>query len=171
MNIFHGYTKNQKYYALIFLLGFIIKYNFFLERLFNIPSITGLIFKNIILLIFFFAFVLPLVKNKKGRDFLFLFIFIFTIFFLSNIWYNRYFGNYLSLSDMMMGRGFRPFKVLFRQLLKMVDFVFIIDLLILAFYRFKEKRTIAIKRIFANQKLKSQLFVIGIIIVLLISQI
>ena len=78
MNIFKGYTKIQKYFAIVFILGFVCKYNFFFLRIFNVPSGTGLILKNIIIIIFILVYLFPLVKNNKGREFLFWFHFVFT---------------------------------------------------------------------------------------------
>lgn len=171
MKVFKGYTQKQKYFAIIFLLGFIFKYNFLFIRVFHIPSYTGLIWKNIIIIISIIVFVFPLVKNKRSREYFFWFLFTFTIFILLNLWYNRYFGNYLSLSDMMMGQGFRPFKVLLRQLLHITDFIFFIDIIILAIYRTTEKRTLNIKKIFAKNPIKHKYLILFFIILLLLSQI
>ncbi|MCF7944796.1 MAG: LTA synthase family protein, partial [Spirochaetia bacterium] len=54
-----------------------------------------------------------------------------------NIWYNRYFGNYLSLSDILMGRGVRPVKVLFLQLMKPIDILFLSDAAVLLYIRLR----------------------------------
>lgn len=74
-----------------------------------------------------------LVKTNKRKILTFIIYFFFLIFFLANLWYNRYFGNYLSLTDMTMGQGVRPFKVLIRQLIRWQDIVFIIELPFLSY--------------------------------------
>ncbi|MFW5737028.1 MAG: LTA synthase family protein, partial [Halanaerobium sp.] len=84
-------------------------------------------------------------KNKKRIYFTFLFYLLFTSFFFVNLWYNKYFGNYLSLADMTMGQGIRPFKVLFRQLIGWIDLLFIFEfplLIYLIFFNgeFKEEK-------------------------------
>ncbi|MGM0444941.1 MAG: LTA synthase family protein [Bacillota bacterium] len=170
MKLFDGYTKKQKYYSIVFLLGFLFKYNFLFIKVFNTPNLLLLLSKNVIILLFIIFFIFPLAKNKKGREFIFWFMFIFTLFFLFNIWYNRYFGNYLSLSDMMMGQGFRPFKVLLLQLFKIIDLLFIVDIVILAFYRTKEKQTINLKSLYINLNIKDTVLVLFFIVLILFSQ-
>jgi len=135
-------------------------------QILQIPSIKGLLLKNVVMFLFFLAFILPLIRNKRGREFLFWFLLAFTAFFLFNIWYNRYFGNYLSLNDILMGRGFRPFKVLVRQLLQPIDLVFMIDFLILAFYRNAEKKTVHLKKVYTKKY--SHLLMVTLIIILII---
>ncbi|MFO7814322.1 MAG: LTA synthase family protein [Halanaerobiales bacterium] len=70
-----------------------------------------------------------------------------------------------------MGQGIRPFKVLLRQLLKITDFIYVIDIVILAIYRTSEKRTLNIKKIFNKRSIKNKSLIIFIIILILFFQI
>ncbi|MBS3811957.1 MAG: sulfatase-like hydrolase/transferase [Halanaerobiales bacterium] len=168
MNIFKDFTIKQKYFILVFLIGFFFKYNYLMIQILHIPSIKGLLLKNVVMFLFFLAFIMPLIRNKLGKEFLFWFLFAFTVFFLFNIWYNRYFGNYLSLNDILMGRGFRPFKVLVRQLFQPIDLVFIIDFFILAFYRNSEKKKVHLKKV-SIKKYSYKLMVTLIIILIILT--
>src|SRR6056297_1089943 len=106
--------KEKKIFHIL-LISFLVKYNYFCWNIFNVPSVVSLIVKNIVIIFTVFT-VLPIfLKTKKRKTAVFLLYFFFTVFFLANLWYNRYFGNYLSLADMTMGQGVRPYKVLFRQ--------------------------------------------------------
>ncbi len=145
MKVFHALSNDQKLYAAFFLLGFLLKYNYLALQIFQVPSLTGLIFKNGIIVLFIFVYVLPLVQNRQGRNVVLYFLFAFSVFFLLTIWYNRYFGNYLSLSDILMGRGVRPFKVLLNHLMRPYDAVFILDCLVLFVFRTNVKRTVPVK--------------------------
>lgn len=148
MNILKYISNYQKCYAAAFLLGFLIKYNYLMLFIYQVPSLAGLIFKNVFLILLIYFYVVPLVKNKNGRMYILLFLTLFTAFFLSNVWYNRYFGNYLSLSDMLMGQGIRPFKVLIRQLIRSYDIYFVLDVILIAYINFKFKASISIRDIF-----------------------
>jgi hypothetical protein len=62
------------------------------------------------------------------------FLLLYTVlYFLPNLYYNRYFGNYLSYNDILMGQGFTPVSVLARQLLRAWDIFFVGDLLLLGY--------------------------------------
>lgn len=115
----------------LFIVGFLIKYDLLMVRIHQVPLISALVGKNLFftgltLLVFY-----PLVRIQRVRLVLFGFLSIFTIFFITNLWYNRYFGNYLSLNDILMGRGVRPVKVLFWQLLHPADILYLLDLAVL----------------------------------------
>ncbi|MBS3780136.1 MAG: hypothetical protein KGY41_07045, partial [Desulfovermiculus sp.] len=156
-------TKNEKYFALAFVLGFILKYNYLCLVIYQAPLILPLLLKNIIIFLFSYFFILPLLKNKAGRYTLFFFLLFYTLFFLANVWYNRYFGNYLSLSDMLMGQGVRPFSVLIKQLIKFYDFIFVFDLIIAGLYVSKEQISYKLKYIFSylvHFKIKHPIFII-----------
>lgn len=72
---------------------------------------------------------------------------------------------------MLMGQGFRPFKVLLRQIFKVTDLIFIIDVIILGIYRTKEKSTTEIKKIFIREDIKTRLLILCLIILIAFSQI
>ncbi|MCK8823782.1 LTA synthase family protein [Fuchsiella alkaliacetigena] len=133
-------TKKQKCFAVTFLLGFLIKYNYLLIQIFNVPSFTGVIFKNLVFILFSVYFLFPMLKIKKGRIFLLLILSLFSLFFLANLWYNRYFGNYLSVVDMARSEAGGSSKVLFSHIINYWDLVFIVDLILLAAFLFKDKQ-------------------------------
>ncbi len=133
---FKNLTKRQKLFAVIFMGFFLLKYNFLFIQIFYVPSISGLIIKNLILILIFVYFLTPLLKTKIGRILLLSISFLFTVLFMSNYWYNVYFGNYLTISDIIQGEGTNSLSlipVLFRQIIKPYDFIFIIDILLLIF--------------------------------------
>ncbi|MFW6386949.1 MAG: LTA synthase family protein, partial [Bacillota bacterium] len=82
------------------------------------------------------VFLFPLIKKLRGRTVLFVFFTVFTLLFLGNFWYGRYFGDYLSYTDMTMGQGvegLNPVKVFLFQIVKFQDIIFLIDLCLLGF--------------------------------------
>ncbi|MFW5976528.1 MAG: LTA synthase family protein [Bacillota bacterium] len=167
---FNRMNKWQKYFAITLLLGFLFKYNYLLFHIFNIPSITGAVLKNLIYIVFIIYFIFPLIAHKKKRFFLLGGFIFYSILIIANIWYNRYFGNYLSDSDMLMGQGVRPFKVLFRQIINWVDLAFIIDIILLIYFHFKEKGR-KFKRSFTglSRRKMGRSFLIFFLIILLLS--
>ncbi len=127
--------KEKKIFHIL-LISFLVKYNYFCWNIFNVPSVVSLIVKNIVIIFTVFT-VLPIfLKTKKRKTAVFLLYFFFTVFFLANLWYNRYFGNYLSLADMTMGQGVRPYKVLFRQLWRFFDIIFVVEIPVILYYIF-----------------------------------
>ncbi|MFO7912924.1 MAG: LTA synthase family protein [Desulfotignum sp.] len=124
--------------AVCFLTGFLFKYNYLSVVIYQVPFIAGLVIKNLVLFLFLYLYILPLLENRKYRPLVFGFLLVFTLFCLSNIWYNRYFGNYLSLSDMVMGQGARPVKVIARQLFRVYDILFVLDLVLIFLFVLKD---------------------------------
>ena len=118
------------------LIGFLIKYNFLNWYIFQTFSIFTLIIKNLVVILFTLVIANLLMKNKKRIYITFLFYLLFTVFFFVNLWYNKYFGNYLSLADITMGQGIRPLKVLFRQLIGWIDLFFIFEIPVLVYLIF-----------------------------------
>ncbi len=165
MNVFKNLTKIQTYFSIILIFGFLLKYNFFVLYIFQVPSITGLIFKNLLIILILYWLIVPVIQNKKARLILLLLLLFFTIFILSNLWYNRYFGNYLSLSDILMGTGFRPFEVLLRQLISIYDLFFVFDIFILFYFLIKEKLTTDIKYIL-SYNFRTYVIILGLIIII-----
>ncbi|MGM0500935.1 MAG: LTA synthase family protein [Bacillota bacterium] len=139
MYILNNLTKNEKYFAITFLVGFLVKYNYLLLRIFYVPSIVGLILKNLFLGFIIICFLFPAVKEKKGKHLLLTILILFSLLFIANVWYNKYFGNYLSFNDITMGQGVRPFKVLFRQIISIWEIIFVLDLALLTYFLNKVK--------------------------------
>lgn len=103
-------------------------------QVFYAPSLTALIIRNLFFVAFYLKYIEPLLISKKIRQRLFFILLIFTIFVISNHWYNRYFGNYLSISDILSGEGtaaFSMYEVLFLHIFNYWDLIFLLDIAIL----------------------------------------
>ncbi|MFW5795036.1 MAG: LTA synthase family protein, partial [Bacillota bacterium] len=136
MKYLNEQNNKAKLFFLFILIGFLIKYNYLYYYIFQAPLISSIIIKNIINITLILLAAKSLIKNKKRIYFtLFLYI-LFAIFFFANLWYNRYFGNYLSLTDMTMGQGIRPIKVLLFQLFNYFDLIFFLEFPILIYLLF-----------------------------------
>ncbi len=128
-------SGKDKLFTNTLLAGFLFKYNYLLLIIFYIPSYTSLIIKNVLIIITFNYFLEPMVKRKKGRRKLLFLSFVFTVFFISNYWYNSYFGNYVTINDLIMGEGVGQFSmldVLIKHIVRYYDAIFIFDLVILS---------------------------------------
>ncbi|RAK08145.1 phosphoglycerol transferase MdoB-like AlkP superfamily enzyme [Halanaerobium saccharolyticum] len=126
--------KRLRYLSLILFLAFIIKYNYLMLQIFYAPSLTAVIIRNLFFAIFYLKFIEPLLISKKIRQRLFFMLFIFSFFFLANYWYNHYFGNFLSISDIFSGEGtgsFSMYQVLFTHIFRFRDIIIILDLALL----------------------------------------
>jgi len=117
----------------VFVLGFLIKYDFLALMIYQVPTTGGLIGKNIVWLTAILLYIRPILRLRRGKIVLVAVYIAISIFFFMNVWYNRYFGDYLSLSDMLMGRGVRPVKVLLWQLSRPADVLFLIDVIALIY--------------------------------------
>ncbi|MFW5787557.1 MAG: LTA synthase family protein [Halanaerobiales bacterium] len=172
-----NFSSKEKYFALILFLGFMVKYNFILLRIIYTSSITGVVFQNLIFAIVFIYFLIPLVKKKRGRTILYIGFMIFNLIFIANYWYNVYYGNYLSVADMIMGQGtgnFSLFEVLFKHILKFYDLFFLLDVVIISIMYFKNDFSSPKKYTFGRgtfQKQNGYLIPLLLILVLLFSQI
>lgn len=129
-----SFKKKTIYFFLV--LGFLIKFNYFNWHIFQLNLIYTLIMKNLVIILVSLISVNFLLKDKKRIYITFFFYLLFTAFFFANLWYNKYFANYLSLADITMGQGIRPFKVLFRQLISWLDLLFIFEIPVLIFLIF-----------------------------------
>jgi phosphoglycerol transferase MdoB-like AlkP superfamily enzyme len=108
-------------------------------QVFYAPSVTALTIRNLFFVIFYLKFIEPLLISKKIRQRLFFMLFIFTFFFVVNYWYNRYFGNFLSINDIFAGEGtgtFSMYQVLFTHIFKFRDLLIILDLALLGLFGF-----------------------------------
>ncbi len=135
---YNGFNRRQRWFAYAFLLGFLLKYNYLLVRIFVVPSLTGLILRNIAFLVIIGYFLLPLVRQRRGRKVLLRTMAVFTAFFAANLWYNRYFGNYLSLNDLIGSEDIGNPMIIFRQLINIGDVIFFIDIVIMTAFRKKK---------------------------------
>jgi len=167
-------SKKEKYFAIILFAGFLLKYNYLLLRIFYVPSITGVVLRNILFALLFVKFLLPLIHSREGRLKLFFFSFVFTVLFMSNYWYNRYFGNYLSFFDIVLGEGtgsFSMVEVLIKQIIKIYDLFFILDIILLFVLLFKSvpiEKTIKNHEIFSDVNLNFSSMMVSIILVVLL---
>lgn len=144
--IYHDKTVNL---GVVFTLGFLFKYNFLALLIFHAPSITGLLLRNLVLLLLIWVVLVPLLNSRRVRLITFLILIGWTVFFISTLWYSRYFGNYLSISDIMMGRGVRPFKVLLLQIGRVYDPVFFVDIFLITIIK-KNMQDISAKEIWRS---------------------
>ncbi|MCF7935638.1 MAG: LTA synthase family protein [Synergistales bacterium] len=133
-------VRYRRWFSAAFLAGFLVKYNFLSVVVFHVPYMPGLVLKNVILAILISYILIHSSGSRKGQLGLLLFLVFFTAFFFMNIWYNRYFGNYLSLSDVLMGEGYIEPRFLFTQILRVYDPLFAADLLVLWFCRKRLKQ-------------------------------
>lgn len=164
--------KWDKFFFTLLLIGFLVKYNYFNWYIFNVPSLKILVLKNIILILFFFLVSGLILKNKKRKIITLVIYSFFSFLFISNLYYNRYFGNYLSLTDIIMGQGIRPFRVLTRQLIVWwFDLLLIFDIPILIFLTFKSKtKTPKLKDSeFSSKSLVKNNFILILLIIVLFS--
>ncbi len=173
---FKSLSRNQKYFALTFLIGFLVKYNYLLIRIFRGPSWLGGILRNIVFIIFIAYFLFPLTRTRSGRKKLLIFSGIFTFVFIANLWYNRYFGNYLGFTDIIVGESIGSPMVIFRHIMNFWDPLFIIDLIILGFLFSPEKKTTADSKAAESgslpasiQKRKKVKLLVGLVLILLLT--
>ncbi|MGM0603601.1 MAG: LTA synthase family protein [Bacillota bacterium] len=177
MDFLNKIDLKEKKIFYILLIGFLIKYNYFCWSIFNVPSVVSLIIKNIIIILTVFAVLPFFLKTKNRKTVIFILYFFFTVFFLANLWYNRYFGNYLSLADITMGQGIRPYKVLFRQLWRFFDIIFVFEIPIIIYYIFFKKESSSGRYIFTTDRhkrislVKNRIILLLIVIILLGGQI
>jgi len=151
------------------LFAFLVKYNYFSWYILQSVSIITLITKNLILILFLLLIADSLFKSNKRIYFTFVVYLFFTLFFFANLWYNKYFGNYLSVADMTMGQGIRPIKVLFRQLTGWIDLLFVFEfpvLIYLIFFSgsFKEKSI----SIFNNSDYRKNKIIVFLLVIILL---
>jgi len=164
-------TKKQKYFMIVFMIGFLFKYNYMLLLIFNVPAITGIVLKNIFFTFLTGYLLAPLAKAKKGRASLLVVSILFTTLFMGNLWYNRHFGDYLSFIDVTTSEGVGSPVVLFRHIFKVWDIFFVIDIILLVILTFKARDTKSkgnIVALFTKSRIKRGTIVI---ILLLIFQI
>jgi phosphoglycerol transferase MdoB-like AlkP superfamily enzyme len=108
--------------------------------IFDAPSILTLLIRNILFIYFYSQFLEPLLFSKKIRQRLFILLVIFSVFFFINYWYNRYFGDYFSLSNLLSGEAtgtFSYYEILVKQIIRIWDIVFILDITAAAYLGFK----------------------------------
>ena len=161
-------SGKKKSIFFLMLFAFLVKYNYFSWYILQSISITTLITKNLILILFFLLTADFLFKSKKRIYFSFIIYLFFTFFFFANLWYNKYFGNYLSVADITMGQGIRPIKVLIRQLTGWLDLLFVFEfpfLIYLIFFSgpFKEEKTSA----FRDSNYRKNKIIIFLLIIIL----
>ncbi|MFP4331209.1 MAG: LTA synthase family protein [Spirochaetaceae bacterium] len=128
-----GVSKDAALFLIIFAAGFLLKNNFSLFWIYRVPLASGPVLRNLFHLLILTTLGVHLTRSRNGRVLLLGVSGVYTAFFLANLYYNRYFGNYLSYNDVLMGQGVRPVRVLTRQLWEVWDVLFIADLPALGF--------------------------------------
>ncbi len=66
-NYMAGLNPVHRWFGYVFLLGFLLKYNYLLLRIFTVPSITGLMMRNITFLVVIACFMPSMVRSRRGR--------------------------------------------------------------------------------------------------------
>ncbi len=168
------FNRRERWFSYAFLLGFMLKYNYLLIRIFSVPSFTGLILRNIAFLVLIGYFLLPLARARKGRKVLLRFMAIITAIFIANLWYNRYFGNYLSFFDLLGSEDVGNPMIIFRQLIRFTDIIFFADIAIMTFLRKNKNGIKPVKnlnlRSLVPGKAITQIVIIALTITLMFSQ-
>lgn len=158
-------------YFLVFISGIFLKYNYLLIKIFMVKNYFVLFGNNLLLLSVLYFLLKPSIENASRRKILLILGMLFTVLFYSNLWYNRYFGNYLSITDIFMGQGTRPIQVISRQLFVFKDFFFIVDILLMIYLSFKLNKEKLIEKItWHTYTTNNQKFGILLIVILLFSQ-
>ncbi|MFW6279068.1 MAG: LTA synthase family protein [Bacillota bacterium] len=153
-----------------------IKYNYFVLYIYNVSLLSGVILRNIALALIFVYFIFPLAAEKKTAYLVYGGYLLFTLFFLANFFYSSYFGNYLSISDIIGGGNtgrFSLIEIWINNLLETGGYLFLLDLVILPFLIYKDeekKEKYSLKKVFTSRSY-SRLVPLIIIIVLLVGQI
>jgi len=173
---FKNLSREQKYFALAFLIGFLVKYNYLLTQIFRGPSWLGGILRNIFFVVFIAYFLFPLTRTRSGRKKLLIFSGIFTFVFTANLWYNRYFGNYLGFTDIIVGESIGSPLVIFRHIMNFWDPLFLIDLIIMGFLLSPEEKTAADSRTAKSslrpssaRKTRKVKLLVGLVLILLLT--
>ncbi len=161
MTLWNQLRKKEKYYFIILTAGFLIKYNYLMLKVLEVPARFGLILKNIFLLYVFIFILLPYIRKKKNKKIILLIYSFFTVFFMANYWYDSYFGSYISIND--IGRGeslLAVIEMFFLQILKPLDLLFFLDIILLFFVNSEDK-----KLLFSDgYKIKISIVIIAILL-------
>ncbi|MFW5695809.1 MAG: hypothetical protein ACOCYB_11615, partial [Alkalispirochaeta sp.] len=73
-------------------VGLLAKYTYAALMIYNAPPLPGLVVRNVVYLTIIAIVAAPLTTSRRGRSILLSIVGIYTLFFLSNLYYNRYFG-------------------------------------------------------------------------------
>ena len=114
-----------------FLGGLLVKYNIMLMHIFSVRAWPMIASRNIVIVVLAICFILPLLRLRPARLALLLTSLLISVAFMANLWYNRYFGNFLSISEMTTGEGYNPTAVVLRHIMRPTDLLFLLDLLIM----------------------------------------
>ncbi len=98
-----SYLINNLFLVYI-LLGFLLKYNYILLIFFYVPSYTGLIVRNITIILFYILLLGPLIKKKQTGKLYWIYIAFSGIYIIGYLYYS-YFGNYFSIIDYLMSEN------------------------------------------------------------------
>ncbi|MFW6287727.1 MAG: LTA synthase family protein [bacterium] len=181
---FKKITIRKKLFAVISISFFLLKLNYLLLEIINVPSLSGVILKNLVIITISVLIIPEMIKTKRGRILIYVVSIVFSFLFMANYWYNIYFGDYLSVHDMILSEGTGSFSfitVLTRHIIKPYDFFFILDIFLLGLL-IPEKKTSpedktskelfkASNTIYKNSKYNSNMIILIIILILFVSQI
>ncbi len=114
------------------LAGLLLKHNVLMLHVLGVLVPGTQMLRSIVLVALVYLLVRPATVRRRNRIAAVVIATGFTAFFLANLWYNRYFGNYLSFSEVAAGESFDAVGVLFRHIMRITDVVFVLDIIVMA---------------------------------------
>lgn len=115
----------------VFTLGLLVKYNVLMLFVVGVPLPVTQLLRSAAIVALVYAYLFPVVSRRGVRLGTYCGAVLFTVVFLTNLWYNRYFGNYLSLSELTGGESFNAIEVLVRHIIRPWDLLYLIDLVVM----------------------------------------
>ncbi len=126
-----SYNRSALFFA-AFLIGLLVKYNTIILRVFAVWSAGGVLTRNLVMIIVAIVLIRPLIARRGGRIGVLAFAAVYTGVFFANFWYNRYFGNYLSIAELTTGEGYNPTGVILRHIMRPTDLLYLADVVIMS---------------------------------------
>ncbi|TVR85844.1 MAG: LTA synthase family protein [Spirochaetaceae bacterium] len=123
--------RDRVIFTSIFALGLLVKYNVLMLFVVGVPLPATQLLRSAAILALVYVYLLPASGRRGVRVGAYCGAVLFTVVFLANLWYNRYFGNYLSLSELTGGESFNAVEVLVRHIIRPSDLLYLIDLLVM----------------------------------------
>lgn len=132
--------RSRQVYAAVFVLGLVLKQSFMTLHILGILLPATQILRALAVVVLVYALVVPLFRHRAVRVAGLVVTIVTTTAFLANLWYNRYFGNYLSLNEILSGEGYNPVSVLVRHIVCPSDLVFVLDVVLMAVLLYRGRR-------------------------------
>ena len=123
--------RDRVFFTGVFVLGLLVKYNVLMLSIVGVPLPATQLLRSAAVVMLVYACLLPATGRRSVRVGTYCGAVLFTVVFLANLWYNRYFGNYLSLSELTGGESFNAVEVLVRHIIRPSDLLYLLDLLVM----------------------------------------